>query len=170
MVIHGTIRGIQEFGWFSRSIVGIDLWKGILNLSIHRYAVLSGLLYLHSRFIISNKIFTGKRKTLQGRVCTRLSSWTLLTLHQIETSSVQIRSTTIPASSTKDKTVQPKYEVKLSYRRTANGGKSLINAKKTLSSIPYPDLFNSEGEFLQKDFYDFINKATSEVDDIVNDK
>ncbi|TIB63012.1 hypothetical protein E3P78_02026 [Wallemia ichthyophaga] len=122
--------------------------KEAVGVAVSIYTILSALLWLHAKLVISNKVFTGRRKTLQGR---------------IETSSVQIRSTTIPASHSAN--TCPKYEIKLSYRRTANGGKSLINAKKSLSSIPYPDLFDSAGVFQARYFWNFLNKSTREVDD-----
>ena len=120
--------------------------KQLVGIAVGIYATLSAVLWLHAKLVIANKVFTGKRKTLQGR---------------IETSSIQIRSSSINASTN----APPKYEIQVEYRRTANFGKSLINAKKTLSSIPYPDLFSSRGVFQHKQFTAFINKSTREVDD-----
>ena len=55
--------------------------------------------------------------------------------------------------------------MKISYRRTANGGKSLIISKKSVINKLYPELFNDEGTFDQVGFNVFVNKALKSFED-----
>jgi signal peptidase complex subunit 2 len=109
-----------------------------------RYIVLSISQAIYAYFIEGDTVFVGKRKTFDKRVsvagaCVRGSVLTIP--FKIVTERITLSTRTQPSTPENP----PAYSLSLTYRRSTNGGKSLLNRGKASESRPYTAFFDEQG-------------------------
>ncbi|KAI9441714.1 microsomal signal peptidase 25 kDa subunit-domain-containing protein [Lactarius indigo] len=127
--------------------------KPVMWIGLIVYIILTLLQTLYAYFVEGDIIFVGKRKTFDKRV--RLTilrgmvARTLVDWIQIVTERITLSSRTKPSTPENP----PAYSLSLSYRRSTNGGKSLLSRREATESRSYNAFFD-EGGVLDHDRFE----------------
>ncbi|KAI0302418.1 microsomal signal peptidase 25 kDa subunit-domain-containing protein [Multifurca ochricompacta] len=118
--------------------------KPVMWIGLIVYIILTVLQTLYAYFIEGDTIFVGKRKTFDKRIVTER-----MTL----------------SSRTKPSTPEspPAYTVSLTYRRSTNGGKSLLNRGEATEWRPYNAFFDERGVLDHERFEVWVGEIVGRV-------
>jgi hypothetical protein len=120
--------------------------------------VLSGLLWLWTKFVVQDTIFEGKRKTIANRVSPPSRQITHSFSEQIETETLTIHSKVLPQPED-----NPPLLLRLKYAQSTNGGKSLINQSERVQSISFGEVFDTEGVLHKRAFASLLKEMEGDL-------
>ncbi|KAI0002134.1 microsomal signal peptidase 25 kDa subunit-domain-containing protein [Russula compacta] len=118
--------------------------KPVVWIGLIVYILLTLLQALYAYFIEGDIIFVGKRKTFDKRIVTER---------------ITLSSRTKP--STPDS--PPAYALSLTYRRSTNGGKSLLNRGQASEWRPYTSFFDEQGVLDHDRFETWVGEIVGRV-------
>ena len=128
-----------------------------------RYIVLSLSQAIYAYFIEGDTIFVGKRKTFDKRVSVASPfvprSFVLTIPFKIVTERITLSTRTQPSTPENP----PAYSLSLTYRRSTNGGKSLLNRGKASESRPYTAFFDEQGVLDHDCFETWVGEIVGRV-------
>jgi signal peptidase complex subunit 2 len=150
--LHTDIR--LALGWSGVFIAGATAFysyrlefeqsKPVIWIGLIVYIVLTLSQALYAYFIEGDTIFVGKRKTFDKRIVTER---------------ITLSSRTKPSTPENP----PAYSLTLTYRRSTNGGKSLLNRGQASESRPYTAFFDEEGVLDHERFETWVGEIVGRV-------
>jgi len=150
--LHTDIR--LALGWSGVFVAGATAFysyrlkfeqsKPVIWIGLIVYMVLTLSQALYSYFIEGDTVFVGKRKTFDKRIVTER---------------ITLSSRTQPSSPENP----PAYSLSLTYRRSTNGGKSLLNRGQASESRPYTAFFDEEGVLNHDRFEIWVGEIVGRV-------
>jgi len=118
--------------------------KPVIWIGLIVYIVLTLLQALYAYFVEGDVIFVGKRKTFDKRIVTER---------------INLSSRTKPSTPENP----PAYTLSLTYRRSTNGGKSLLNRGQASESRPYTAFFDDQGVLDHDRFETWVGEIVGRV-------
>jgi len=118
--------------------------KPVIWIGLIVYIVLTLSQALYAYFIEGDTIFVGKRKTFDKRIVTER---------------ITLGSRTKPSTPESP----PAYSLSLTYRRSTNGGKSLLNRGQASESRPYTAFFDEDGVLDHDRFETWVGEIVGRV-------
>ncbi|KAI0000849.1 microsomal signal peptidase 25 kDa subunit-domain-containing protein [Russula vinacea] len=150
--LHSDVR--LALGWTGVIIAGVtalysyrleyEKSKPVIWIGLIVYIVLSLSQALYAYFIEGDTIFVGKRKTFDKRIVTER---------------ITLNTRTKPSTPENP----PAYTISLTYRRSTNGGKSLLNRGEASESRPYTAFFDEQGVLDHDRFETWIGEIVGRV-------
>jgi len=150
--IHTDVR--LALGWTGVLIAGVtalysyrleyEKSKPVIWIGLIVYIVLSLSQAIYAYFIEGDTIFVGKRKTFDKRIVTER---------------ITLSTRTQPSAPENP----PAYSLSLTYRRSTNGGKSLLNRGKASESRPYTAFFDEQGVLDHDCFETWVGEIVGRV-------